>query len=253
MRSIAITSGKGGTGKTTVAINLSLALSELGQRVVLFDADLQLANVDVAMNLKAERTLQHVVAGEADLRDVLVAGPKGMRVACGGSAIRTLMTAGPKKLALFFEQIDALATDTDFVVFDTAAGLDSRVQTFVQRAHETLVVTTPDPTSVTDAYAAIKTFLRKEPMASIALLPNLVSGEKEGETLHHTIQAITKAFLNRGVDYHGSVRNDPRVALSIRKRTPVLELAPSSPAAQDFRKIASRLASARLTRHGLAA
>ncbi|MCX7800896.1 MAG: P-loop NTPase [Fimbriimonadales bacterium] len=253
MRTIAITSGKGGTGKTTVAINLSLALAEAGSRVVLFDADLQLANVDVAMNLKPERSLQHVVAEEARLRDVLVVGPKGVRVACGGSAIRALMTAGPKRLALFFEQIEELASDTDFLLFDTSAGLDNRVQAFVQRANETLVVTTPDPTSVTDAYAAIKTFLRKEPMAAIAVLPNMVSGDKEGETLHHTVQAITKAFLSRGVDYHGCVRSDPRLAVSARRRTPLLELAPNSPAAQDVRRIAARLAAGTLTRYGLAA
>lgn len=253
MRAIAITSGKGGTGKTSLAINLSLALAEAGNRVVLFDADLQLANVDVAMNLKPERNLQHVVADEACLREVLVAGPKGVRVACGGSAIRNLMTAGPKKLALFFEQIEDLASDTDFVIFDTAAGLDNRVQAFVQRAHETLVVTTPDPTSVTDAYAAIKTFLRREPMAGIAILPNMVADEKEGETIHHTVQAITKAFLNRGIDYQGSVRNDPRMAVSVRRRTPLLELAPNSPAAHDLRKIAVRLSASRLTRSGLAA
>jgi MinD-like ATPase involved in chromosome partitioning or flagellar assembly len=106
---------------------------------------------------------------------------------------------------------------------------------------------------VTDAYAAIKTFLRREPSASIALLPNMVFSEKEGETLHHTLQAITKAFLNRGIDYYGSIRNDPRVSVSVRRRTPLIELAPSSTAAHDLRRIAARLVSDGITRPVLAA
>jgi len=125
VRTIAITSGKGGVGKTAIAINLGCALSEAGKRVVLFDADLQLANLDVALGIAPVYSLQHVVSGEKSLMEVLTSGPMGMRIVTGGSGITSLMHAGPQRLAKFMSQLDDLADTTDFLLFDTAVSADS--------------------------------------------------------------------------------------------------------------------------------
>ncbi|HTQ10448.1 MAG TPA: P-loop NTPase, partial [Fimbriimonadaceae bacterium] len=163
MHRIAITSGKGGVGKTNLAANLGIALSQLGSRTILFDADLQLANVDVALGIQPQFTLQHVVSGERSLSDAVSAGPGGLKVVAGGSAISTLMAAGPKRMGMFFDQLETLSLEADFLLFDTSAGLDNRVVAFWKASDEILVVTTPDPTSVTDAYATIKVAARRAP------------------------------------------------------------------------------------------
>ena len=127
MKMISVTSGKGGTGKTCISANLALALAAQGKRVVVFDADLQLANLDVALGIQTPLSLQHVVNGEHTLREVLYDAPGFIRVATGGSAIPALMSAGPKRMATFMLQIEELEQDTDFLIFDTGAGIDNKV------------------------------------------------------------------------------------------------------------------------------
>ena len=219
MRTIAITSGKGGVGKTALAINLGCALSEAGQRVVLFDADLQLANLDVALGIESEYSLQQVVSGERSLTEVLTSGPMGMRIVTGGSGVSTLMHAGPQRLARFMCQLDDLAETTDFLIFDTAAGLDNRVFAFLKRADEVLVVLTPEPASVTDAYAIIKVLFRRKPDAMVRALVNRASSEKVAKATYRALKSTVRSFLNRDLLYAGCVYRDECIERATLMRT----------------------------------
>lgn len=241
MRVLTVTSGKGGTGKTTMACNLAVALSQGGQSVVLFDADLQLANVDVALGLQPEFGLQHVVSEEKTLREVLVQAPGGFRVVSGGSAIPTLMNAGPKRLGAFFSQLSSLARDTDILMFDTSAGLDSKVVSFLKLGQEIILVTTPDPTSVTDAYATIKVAFRRCENPRIRVLVNQVSCEREGRQVFEALAAITSSYLKQEIEYLGSVRQDFQAGMAAKKRRPFMLTAPNAWCSEDTRDIASQL------------
>lgn len=223
MKTLAITSGKGGTGKTCIAANLGVALRSEGHRVVIFDADLQLANLDVALGVRPEYTIQHVVNEEKTLREVLCPGPQGIRVACGGSAIPSLMSAGPKRMATFLGQIDELASDTDFLIFDTGGGLDNRVMTFLRVARRALVVTTPDPTSVTDAYALVKVASKKAPTTEVCLFVNMVSNVAEAEAVHAALDRTAKAHLGLGIPVLGYMHADHEVTVATRQRRPFFE------------------------------
>jgi flagellar biosynthesis protein FlhG len=241
MRTITITSGKGGVGKTTVACNLSIALAQSGLSVVLFDADLQLANVDVALGIQPEHHLHHVVAGEKTLREILTPGPGGIRVVSGGSAIPALMNAGPKRMAAFITQLAELSADTDVLIFDTGAGLDTRVITFMKLAQEIILVTTPDPTSVTDAYATVKTAFRRVDDPVIRVLVNQVGGEREGRVVFAALEGIVKTYLKKGLSFLGYVRQDFQAAAAIRKRKPFVLATPNAWSSEDIMEIAAIL------------
>lgn len=238
MKTIAITSGKGGVGKTTFSANLSIALSQFGQNVVLFDADLQLANVDVAIGLKADYTLKDVIDGTVSLTDSLTRGPAGIRVAVGGSAVNKLMTAGPKRLGQFFEQIRELESSTDVLLYDTAAGLENRVVAFLKESDEIILVTTPDPTAVTDAYAAAKIAFKRNPEAVIRVVVNMASSPEEGLALFNHLNTVSQNFLGRELYYLGQIRADAQAAQATRMRKPYVLHSPQSVAAQDVVDIA---------------
>ncbi|MBL8049039.1 MAG: MinD/ParA family protein [Chthonomonas sp.] len=238
MKSIAITSGKGGVGKTTFSANLAIALSQFGQNVVLFDADLQLANVDVAIGLKADYTLKDVVDGDVSLTDSLTRGPAGIRVAVGGSAVSKLMTAGPKRLGQFFDQIQELSASTDVLLYDTAAGLENRVVAFLKQADEIVLVTTPDPTAVTDAYAAAKVAWKRNPEAIIRVVVNMATSAEEALALFNHLNTVSKNFLGRDLYYLGHVRADAQAAHATRVRKPYVLHAPHADASQDIVDIA---------------
>lgn len=248
MKTIAVTGGKGGVGKTLVSINLAIGLAQAGKRVVLFDADLQLANIDIALDLQPVMNLQHVVAGEATLLEVLTPGPAGIRVVTGGSAVQGLMNAGPKRMAMFLSQLETLRDSTDVLIFDTGAGLDQRVMTFLRLAEEIVLVTTPDPTSVTDAYATAKILWKKDPAAQVSVLCNMVQSQGEGLAVYQTLKGICEGFLGRSPRFLGSVHADLRAMESVRKRFPFVLLAPESPGAKDIQRLASGMA-AQLRRH----
>lgn len=237
MTTIAITSGKGGVGKTSFSANLAAALAETGARTTVFDADLQLANLDIVLGVSPEFNLQHVVAGEKTLSEVLVEAPGGFKAITGASAVPLLMRAGPKKLALFFEQFGALAKTTDTLLFDCAAGLDNRVLHFLKFADDIILVASPDPTSITDAYATAKTLFRRKPDARVHVVFNMASPH-EGAKLFAMFEKICWQYLKKRVGYLGSVRFDQAAALATRKRELYVVANAGCKAAQDVRALA---------------
>lgn len=241
MRRLAITSGKGGVGKTSIAANLGIALTQGGARTVLFDADLQLANVDVALGIQPTYTLQQVVSGERTLLEAVTAGPGGLKVIAGGSAISTLMAAGPKRMGMFLGQLDVLKAQAEFLLFDTSAGLDNRVITFMKSVEEIIVVTTPDPTSVTDAYATIKVASRRTPATPISVIVNMANHDAEAGAVFKTLAGISMRFLGANLRFLGTVPTDTTAAMCIRSRKPYILAAPDCPASGGLRHIANIL------------
>lgn len=241
MRKIAFTGGKGGVGKTVLAANTAIALAEKGRRTILFDADLQLANIDVMLGINSPYNLQHVVNGELSLPEIAADGPHRLRVITGGSAVQGLMNAGPKRMGTFLSQVEDLAPSTDLMIFDTGGGLDNRVMTFLRLADQVILVTTPDPTSVTDAYATAKVLLKKDPHSQIGVLVNQVASEEEARAVFGALNEICHMFLGREVQYFGCVRLDPAFIHSVRRRVPLLQAQSTSRAASDVRHIAETI------------
>ena len=252
MRVVSVASGKGGVGKTCISVNLAIALAKQGKKVVLFDADLQLANIDVMIGINSEFSLQHVISGEMSLKDVMVNGPSGVSIVTGGSGVAQLMHAGPKRMATFFAQIDALAESFDILLFDCAAGLDNRVFAFLTRSDEALVVTTPEPTSITDAYALIKVLSKRDPEAVIRVLINRVATEHEARNVFEIIKTTAQNYLDVDLLFGGYVRQDSAFVESMKKRQAMMVAYPNCRAASDLENVAREFAIPVLRRKNVA-
>ncbi len=240
-RTLAITSGKGGVGKTTVAVNLSVELARLGRKVVLLDADLGTANADVMCNLSPSNTLAHVVAGRRELSDALVDAPGGFRLIPGASGLAQMAALSAHERDRLTRQMSELEEQADLLLIDTGAGVGPNVLGFLAAADEMLVVTTPEPTAVTDAYAVIKTMASQERRPSVRLIVNMVRDEAEGRAVAQRITAVCERFLGLTPRYAGPVVNDPRVPMSIRRRQPFVLEHTSCPAARCMNRLAHRL------------
>lgn len=241
MRTIAITSGKGGVGKTNISANLGIQLARRGRRVVVFDADLGLANLDVVLGCAAPYTLQHALTGEKSLSQIVADGPVGMRFIAGGSGVEGLVNMSGPQLDRFLSELAELERSTDILIFDTGAGLDGTVMTFLQAADETLLVCTPDPASITDAYATAKALWNRRPDANIRVILNMVIDDAHAKAVFAKLKSITEQFLGKTLLFGGFVRMDPRAVDCIRKRRPFSLADPSLPASQDVSGIAASL------------
>lgn len=241
MKTYAVTSGKGGVGKTNIAANLGISLAARGNRVLLFDADLGLANLDIVLGTKTARTLQNVLAGEVSFRDAICRGPGGVSLLAGGSGIEDLVTISGPHLERFIGSLAELESTLDYLLFDTGAGIDNSVMTFLQAADEVLLVTTPDPSSLSDAYAVIKSLWARKPGASISLVMNMVADETEAKSVATKLAAVCTSFLERAPELIGYVRNDPRAIAHIRSRQPFVLADPSLPASVDIAALSLKL------------
>lgn len=241
MRTIAITSGKGGVGKTNISANLGIQLARRGRRVVVFDADLGLANLDVVLGVSAPYTLQHALTGEKSLPEIVANAYVGMRFIAGGSGVEGLVNMSGPQLDRFLSELSDLERSTDILIFDTGAGIDSTVMTFLQAADETLLVCTPDPASVTDAYATAKALWTRRPDANIRVILNMVVDDAHAKAVFAKLKSITEQFLGKTLLFGGYVRADARALDCIRKRRPYSLADPSLPASQDVTAIAASL------------
>ena len=243
-RVVAVTSGKGGVGKTNLAVNLAVAAAAAGRRVTLLDVDLGLANVDILMNLSPRYTLAHVLAGGRSLAEIVTAGPGGVRVVPGASGVPRLADLDQSGREDLLRELGELEEDTDLLILDTGAGISRNVVAFAAAADEVLVVTTPEPTSVLDAYSTIKVLSREEALGRVRLVVNQCATRAEAEMVSRRMTSSCRQFLGLPVDRMGYVISDYHVGEAVRRRSPLVLAYPDAPASRCIQTLAGLLAGA---------
>ena len=250
-RILAVTSGKGGVGKTFLSANLAAALARLGRRVLVLDADLGLANLDVVLNLHPKITLHDVFTGKVDLEDAILPAPGGFSVLLAGSGLVEYSRLTPEVRDQLLRIIDTLAPRYDHVLIDTGAGISDVVLYAVSLADDVLVIATPEPTSMTDAYATIKVLATQQQRKKIMLVVNQVGRSGEGRAIRGQLQLVVDRFVTPmlapgsaapSLELFGEVPLDPAVRESVQKRRLLLELLPGSAAAKAVEAIAVKIA-----------
>lgn len=241
VRVIAVTGGKGGVGKTNVSVNLAMALAKSGQRVVLLDADLGLANVDVLLGIESNRNLADVLSGECSLLDVMVDGPQGIKIVPASSGVRNMASLGEREQAGLIQAFSEVDDQVDVLIIDTAAGISDIVTNFVRAAQEVLVVVCDEPTSITDAYALIKVLNRDHGLFRFNILANMVRSEKEAQHVHQRLLLVTDKFLDVALKFVGSIPHDEMLRKAVKARKPVFAAYPRSKASLAFRELAKEI------------
>jgi len=240
-RVIAVSSGKGGVGKTNSVVNLAMAFAEMGKRVLLLDADLGLGNLDVVLGLAPKHNLGHLLRGEKTIDEVMVEGPCGIMILPASSGVTELTDLSTEERLSLASHLEHMSSEFDLMIIDTGAGISSNVLFFNIASQEILVVVTPEPTSITDAYALMKVLLRKHGERSFKLLVNQVKTKKEGLEVYRKISLAAERFLNISVDYMGCVLQDDNVSKAVIRQQPVLELYPDTRASVCYREIAAAI------------
>ncbi|HBM81487.1 MAG: MinD/ParA family protein [Clostridiales bacterium] len=219
IRIIAVASGKGGVGKTNFSINVAISLREMGNRVLVFDADLGLGNVDVVIGIVPKLTLYDVIYNHKEIDDIVINGPEGIRIVPGGSGIETLANLDDMQRDNLSKKFERLL-DTDILIIDTGAGISKNVLSFIAASNETIVVTTPEPTSITDAYSLIKVVLKYIPEKKINVIVNKVRDEKEATVTYKRLDTTVKKFLDKNIYNLGYIMEDARVKRSVMEQKP---------------------------------
>ena len=240
-RVIAVTSGKGGVGKTNFSSNLALSMAATGKRVIVLDADLGLANLHVILGVNPPYNLEHVLRGERSIRDILHPAPGNIHIVAGGSGITELANLEEEDRRAFIEGLSELDTLADVIIIDTGAGLARNVLAFLCAVDEILVVTTPEPTAITDAYATIKVMSQENPSARLLLVVNMAESEVEANAVANRLQTISARFINTNLEYLGYIPQDPAVSRAVRSQSPFLLAQPNCPAAHAIRRIVADL------------
>lgn len=238
---IAVTSGKGGVGKTNVVANLAVCLSELGKKVVVLDADFGLANIDVLLGLTPRYHLGHVLFGNKNLSEIMVQGPQGIRIIPASSGMQRMSELTLAQRNHLLESFANLDSDTDYFIIDTAAGISRNVIHFLLSAQEVIVVSAPEPTAIVDAYAVIKIILAEDHEKDIQILINSVDSQEEAQGVFCQINSVVRRFLNREVDYIGHIERDSHVLQAVRNQMLVTHRFPNAAASRSFRNLARRI------------
>ena len=238
---LAITSGKGGVGKTNVAANLSICLSAAGKDVILLDADLGLANLDVLMPVKIRANLAHVVAGKRRLAEIVQSGPGGIRLVCGASGITQMADLTDLQRQQLVQEMTQLESTSDIIVIDTGAGISRNVLGFCRSADHTLVVTTDEPTSITDAYALIKALNQGPRQPKISLLVNMAGNSDQARNVYQRLAHASQRFFNGSIYYAGCILRDEHLCQAVHRRQPVVLAYPRCPASYCFVALAQKL------------
>jgi flagellar biosynthesis protein FlhG len=241
-RVIAVTSGKGGVGKTNIVANLGFAFSNLGKRVLILDADLGLGNLDVLLGIAPKFNISHVIRGEKQLSEILEEGPGKMKILSASSGIQELTQLNADQKVKLLRDLDRLIDDVDILLIDTAAGISSNVMDFNVTAQEIVVVVSPEPTAITDAYALMKILSLKYSEKCCKLLVNMVSSMQEAQDVFRQLDLVTDRFLEIQIDYLGFILNDDKVTKGVKRQRLVSELYPESRASRCFQDLAKRLA-----------
>jgi len=242
IRVFSVSSGKGGVGKSNVVINLAIAMSKLGKKVLILDADLGLANVDVLLGLNPQYNISHVLKGQKKLPDILVQGPSGITIMPASSGVQELTNLSVEQKVMFLDLLESIPTKFDVFMIDTGAGISDMVLYFNLMSQEKIVVLTPEPTSLTDGYALIKVLFQKHGERYFHILVNNVEDENQAKTIYKQISRVADHFLDGiSLNYIGSIPKDIHVPKAIMHQKAVIELFPKAPASQAFINIAKRL------------
>jgi flagellar biosynthesis protein FlhG len=240
---ITVTSGKGGVGKSNFTLNFALSLQALGYRVLVFDADIGLANIDVLMGASPKFNLYHLLKRQKTIWEIIHTGVNGLQFVAGGSGFNDLLRLSEEELEYFAAQINELNGYADYIIFDTGAGLSKETLKFIVAAHETIVVTTPEPTSITDAYAIIKMVHGMQYNVPFKLIINRVTEPNEGRRTAEKISLVAKQFLQLEIPLLGCIEDDQSVSRAVKKQVPFTVAFPNSSATKSISHIAASFAS----------
>jgi flagellar biosynthesis protein FlhG len=239
---LAVTSGKGGVGKTSLTINVSVALARLGHRVAVFDADFGLGNVDVMLGLTPHVHVGHVLSGERPLHDALIEGPGGVQLLPAGSGVQPLTALTREQRVRFQNALEEARSSFDFILLDTSSGISDNVLETLQLAHHVLLVTSLDPAALVDAYALAKVLWKTDSRADVGLVVNRVRDGAEGRLAFRQIDRAAARFLGQHLRYFGYVPSDPGVREAMLNQAPLVDHLPQTAASRCFRLLANRLA-----------
>jgi len=238
IRVVAVTSGKGGVGKTNVSANLAMAMVREGKEVMLLDADFGLANVDVLLGLNPTYNLSHVVNGDCAIEDIIVNGPGGLKIIPAASGIKKMATLDAEEHVGLIRAFSELSHGLDVLIVDTAAGISDSVTSFAQACQEVIVVVCDEPASLTDAYALIKVLNRDYGQHRFRVLANMVRNQDEGRAMFLKLTRAADRFLDVSLDYAGAIPHDEYLRRAVQKQRAVVEAYPTSKAAAAFKKLA---------------
>jgi flagellar biosynthesis protein FlhG len=239
---VAITSGKGGVGKTSLTVNLAAALARLGHQVGILDADLGLGNIDVMLGLTPGAHVGSVLGGDCALDEVMVDGPDGIRVIPAGSGIPALTALTPIQWARLTDTVQNASAALDFLLLDTSPGINDTVLDLVRLADRVIVVTSYEPTAIVDAYAMVKLLVTADDRREIGVVVNAARDAAEGQLVFRQLDVAAKRFLGRGIRYYGYIARDPNVSDAVIDQRPLVNHLPDSPASRCFRTLALRVA-----------
>lgn len=241
-RVICVTSGKGGVGKTNVVVNLAYALAKLGKKVLVLDADLSLANVDVLLGLTPKFNVHHVLQGEKKLEEVLIDGPGGIWILPASSGILELSELTDSQKLYFLSEVEAIDKKIDILLIDTAAGINNNVVYFVLAAQERIILLSPEPTSLTDAYAMIKVLSSRYDVKRFRILVNGARSEQEAVAVFRQLSLVADRFLaSLSLDYLGFIPYDEALPKAVRRQRLVSELYPKASVSRSFGQLSERL------------
>jgi flagellar biosynthesis protein FlhG len=246
VRTIAVASGKGGVGKTNITANLAIGFSKLNKKVLVLDADLGLSNIDVILNLATKYNIQHLFSGEKSLKDLIVKGPQGINILPASSGIQELTDLDEFQRLRLIEEFDSYDEDVDYLLIDTSSGISSNVAFFCMAAQEIIIVTSSEPTAMTDAYALIKVLFTKYQEKSFKVLVNDVRDEQEATDVYGRLSTAAERFLSISLDYIGYVPHDKNVKKAVRQQKALIDLYPDSDAANSIMRISKKLSNEKI-------
>lgn len=237
---IAITGGKGGVGKTNVTLNMAVSLAQRGKRVLVLDADLGLANVDVLLGIRVTKNLSHVLSGECTLDEVIVKGPDGVMIIPATSGTQSMVELTDVEHAGLIQAFSSLQTPIDMLLVDTAAGISNMVVSFAQAAQDVVMVVCDEPTSITDAYALIKILSKQNGVYRFKIVANMVRSLREGQDLFTKLTRVTDRFLDASLELVACIPFDANVRKAVKKQQVVVQAFPKTPASLAFKALANR-------------
>lgn len=240
---LAVTSGKGGVGKSNISSNLAICLAASQKRVLLMDADFSLGNLDVLMNIHSKYNIWHMLNGNKSLEDIIHIGPADVKLVCGASGIEELANLTPFHQKRLVTELGKLQQDNDTIIIDTAAGISKSVVGFCLAADQTLVVTTPEASAMTDAYAMIKVLAAHNYTGKISLLVNMACSLAEGRKVYQQMANVSKQFLDIVIYDAGIIKKTDHIVAAVKKRKPVVLAYPKAPVTKSFVALASKLGS----------